>query len=142
MLNAFLKDLFLGKSPGFCFFSFYIAVCLNIAFYKQVLQDLPLNSLRNVLVFISMPVVAFSVVNSVLTLASFIWLNRLLACIFILVGAAAQYFILTYGHHHRSLHDRQYGGYHACGNLCADDAANGADAGIKRHSGSHGCLLD
>ncbi|APQ66755.1 Phosphoethanolamine transferase EptA [Salmonella enterica subsp. enterica serovar Newport] len=45
----------------------------------------------------SMPVVAFSVVNSVLTLASFIWLNRLLACVFILVGAAAQYFILTYG---------------------------------------------
>lgn len=44
-----------------------------------------------------MPVVAFSVVNSVLTLASFIWLNRLLACVFILVGAAAQYFILTYG---------------------------------------------
>ncbi len=87
----------MGKSPGFCFFSFYIAVCLNIAFYKQVLQDLPLNSLRNVLVFISMPVVAFSVVNSVLTLASFIWLNRLLACVFILVGAAAQYFILTYG---------------------------------------------
>lgn len=44
-----------------------------------------------------MPVVAFSVVNSVLTLASFIWLNRLLACVFILVGAAAWYFILTYG---------------------------------------------
>lgn len=80
MLKRFLKDLFLGKSHGFCF-SFYIAVCLNIAFYKQVLQDLPLNSLRNVLVFISMPVVAFSVVNSVLTLASFIWLNRLLACV-------------------------------------------------------------
>lgn len=96
MLKRFLKDLFSGKSHGFCFF-LYIAVCLNIAFYKQVLQDLPLNSLRNMLVFISMPVVAFSVINSVLTLASFIWLNRLLACVFILVGATAQYFILTYG---------------------------------------------
>ncbi|WP_116429365.1 phosphoethanolamine transferase domain-containing protein, partial [Klebsiella pneumoniae] len=70
---------------------------LNIAFYKQVLQDLPLNSVRNVLVFLSMPVVAFSVMNIVLTLASFLWLNRLVACIFILVGASAQYFIMTYG---------------------------------------------
>lgn len=95
MLKRFLKDLFLGKSPGFCFF-LYIAVCLNIAFYKQVLQDLPLNSLRNVLVFISMPVVALSVVNSVLTLASFIWLNRLLACV-LFWSALPQYFILTYG---------------------------------------------
>ncbi|CHM75509.1 putative cell division protein [Salmonella enterica subsp. enterica serovar Typhi] len=97
MLKRFLKRPVLGQIAWLLLFSFYIAVCLNIAFYKQVLQDLPLNSLRNVLVFISMPVVAFSVVNSVLTLASFIWLNRLLACIFILVGAAAQYFILTYG---------------------------------------------
>ncbi|ECC4967126.1 phosphoethanolamine transferase EptA [Salmonella enterica] len=97
MLKRFLKRPVLGQIAWLLLFSFYIAVCLNIAFYKQVLQDLPLNSLRNVLVFISMPVVAFSVVNSVLTLASFIWLNRLLACVFILVGAAAQYFILTYG---------------------------------------------
>lgn len=97
MLKRFLKRPVLGQIAWLLLFSFYIAVCLNIAFYKQVLQDLPLNSLRNVLVFISMPVVAFSVVNSVLTLASFIWLNRPLACVFILVGAAAQYFILTYG---------------------------------------------
>lgn len=97
MLKRFLKRPVLGQIAWLLLFSFYIAVCLNIAFYKQVLQDLPLNSPRNVLVFISMPVVAFSVVNSVLTLASFIWLNRLLACVFILVGAAAQYFILTYG---------------------------------------------
>lgn len=53
--------------------------------------------MRNVLVFLSMPVVAFSVMNIVLTLASFLWLNRLVACIFILVGASAQYFIMTYG---------------------------------------------
>ena len=76
---------------------FYISVCLNIAFFKQVLQVLPLDSLHNVLVFLSMPVVAFSVINIVLTLGSFLWLNRPLACLFILVGAAAQYFIMTYG---------------------------------------------
>lgn len=44
-----------------------------------------------------MPVVAFSVMNIVLTLASFLWLNRTVACVFILVGASAQYFIMTYG---------------------------------------------
>lgn len=65
--------------------------------FKQVLQVLPLDSLHNVLVFLSMPVVAFSVINIVLTLGSFLWLNRPLACLFILVGAAAQYFIMTYG---------------------------------------------
>lgn len=65
--------------------------------FKQVLQALPLDSLHNVLVFLSMPVVAFSVINIVLTLSSFLWLNRPLACLFILVGAAAQYFIMTYG---------------------------------------------
>lgn len=57
--------------------------------FKQVLQTLPLDSLHNVLVFLSMPVVAFSVINIVLTLSSFLWLNRPLACLFILVGAAA-----------------------------------------------------
>ncbi|MGP0740396.1 phosphoethanolamine transferase domain-containing protein, partial [Escherichia coli] len=77
--------------------TFYISVCLNIAFFKKVLQVLPLDSLHNLLVFLSMPVVAFSVINIVLTLGSFLLLNRPLACLFILVGAAAQYFIMTYG---------------------------------------------
>src|SRR5699024_4189334 len=36
-------------------------------------------------------------INIVLTLASFLWLHRLLACVFILVAASAQYFIMTYG---------------------------------------------
>ncbi len=93
------------------------------------------------LVFISMPVVAFSVVNSVLTLASFIWLNRLLACVFILVGAAAQYFILTYG----IIIDRSM-----IANMMDTTPAEtfalmtqsqGADSGIKRRSGSRDCLL-
>ncbi|XPE66959.1 phosphoethanolamine transferase domain-containing protein [Shigella flexneri] len=48
------------------------------------------------LVFLVDAVVAFSVINIVLTLSSFLWLNRPLACLFILVGAAAQYFIMSY----------------------------------------------
>ncbi len=46
---------------------FLYLYCLNIAFFKQVLQALPLDSLHNILVFLSMPVVAFSVINIVLT---------------------------------------------------------------------------
>lgn len=97
MLKLLFKRPTLGLISWLLLISFYLATFLNIAFYKQVLQDLPLDSVRNVLVFLSMPVVAFSVMNIVLTLASFLWLNRLVACIFILVGASAQYFIMTYG---------------------------------------------
>ncbi|SQB25672.1 putative cell division protein [Citrobacter koseri] len=97
MLKRVLKRPTLGHITWLLLLSFYIAVCLNIAFYKQVMQALPLDSMHNVLVFLSMPLVAFSVINIVLTLASFLWLNRLLACLFILTGAAAQYFIMTYG---------------------------------------------
>ncbi len=69
MLKRF-KDLFLGKSFWLPAFPLYCAVCLaNIAFW-QVLQDLPLSFAAQCAgVCISMPVVAFSVVNSVLTLA-------------------------------------------------------------------------
>ncbi|NDO81813.1 phosphoethanolamine transferase EptA [Citrobacter sp. NCU1] len=97
MLKRLFRRPTLGQISWLLLLSFYISICLNIAFYKQVLQDLPLDSPRNALVFLSMPVVSFSVMNIALTLASFLWLNRPLACLFILIGATAQYFILTYG---------------------------------------------
>ncbi|HFZ8994546.1 TPA: phosphoethanolamine transferase EptA [Citrobacter freundii] len=97
MFKHFLKKPVLGQINWLLLVSFYIAICLNIAFYKQALRDLPLESLHDVLVFVSMPLVAFSVINIILTLSSFLWLNRPLACLFILAGAAAQYFIMTYG---------------------------------------------
>jgi len=97
MLKHLFKRPTLGLISWLLLISFYLATFLNIAFYKQVLQELPLDSVRNVLVFLSMPVVAFSVMNIVLTLTSFLWLNRLVACVFILIGASAQYFIMTYG---------------------------------------------
>ena len=53
-------------------FSVYIAVFLNLAFYHQVIAAMPLDSVRNWLVFLSMPLVAMSVINIVVTLASFI----------------------------------------------------------------------
>lgn len=78
-------------------FALLISVVLNIAFYRQVLVAMPLDSLRNVLVFITMPLVAFSVINIVVTLASLLWLDSIVIALFVLVSAPAQYFIINYG---------------------------------------------
>ncbi|MFW0765311.1 phosphoethanolamine transferase EptA [Trabulsiella odontotermitis] len=87
----------LGRLAFIILFSLYIALFLNIAFYKQAFTELPVDNLHNWLVFLTMPVVAFSVINIVLTLASFLFLERLFITLFVLVSAAAQYFILTFG---------------------------------------------
>ena len=79
------------------FFALYIALVLNIAFYRQAFTLLPVDSLHNALVFLSMPVVAFSVMNIVITLASFFRLDRLVIRLFVLVSAAAKYFIISFG---------------------------------------------
>lgn len=78
-------------------FSVYIAIFLNLAFYHQVIAALPLDNLRNALVFLSMPLVAVSVINIVVTVASFLLLDRLVIALFVLVSAAAQYFIWNFG---------------------------------------------
>ncbi len=78
-------------------FSLYIAVFLNIAYYRQVLAVMPLTTVHTTLVFLSMPLVAFSVINIAATLASFLRLDRVLLAVFILVSAAAQYFIISFG---------------------------------------------
>jgi len=78
-------------------FALYIALFLNISFYKQAFALLPVDSLHNGLVYATLPVVAFCVINNIVTLASFLWLDRLLISLFILVSAAAQYFIMTFG---------------------------------------------
>ncbi|VFS62710.1 Phosphoethanolamine transferase eptA [Kluyvera cryocrescens] len=41
-------------------FALYIALPLNIDFYRQAFTLLPVDGLHNALVFLSMPVVAFS----------------------------------------------------------------------------------
>ncbi len=94
---------FLLRRPTFSrlnfilFFALYIALVLNIAFYRQAFALLPVNSLHNALVFLSMPVVAFSVMNILITLASFLRLDRLVISLFVLVSAASQYFIMSFG---------------------------------------------
>lgn len=78
-------------------FSFYISFFLNLPFYRQALDLVPLNSVGNILFFLSMPLVAFSVINIVVTLASFLWLDRITIALFIIAAATAQYFIQHYG---------------------------------------------
>ena len=78
-------------------FSLYIAVFLNIAYYRQVLAVMPLATVHSTLVFLTMPLVAFCAINIVATLASFLWLHRAILALFILVSAAAQYFIISFG---------------------------------------------
>lgn len=78
-------------------FSCYIGIFLNIAFYRQVLAIYPLNSLHQVLVFLSMPLVALCVINGVTTLFAFVGLERVVLSLLILVSAAAHYFIQNYG---------------------------------------------
>ncbi|WP_053146162.1 phosphoethanolamine transferase EptA [Erwinia billingiae] len=96
-LSSILKRPMLSRVAFLVLFSVYIALFLNIAYYRQVLANLSLTSLHNLLFFLSMPVVAFSVINILLTVASFLWLDRILIAIFILVSASAQYFIMNYG---------------------------------------------
>lgn len=96
-LSSILKRPTLSRVAFLMLFSVYIAVFLNIAYYRQVLANLPLTEGHNLLVFLSMPVVAFSVINILLTIASFLWLDRILIAIFIMVSASAQYFIMNYG---------------------------------------------
>lgn len=78
-------------------FALYIALPLNIDFYRQAFTLLPVDGLHNALVFLSMPVVAFSVMAILLTLASIIRLEKVLASIFILLSASAQYFMMNFG---------------------------------------------
>ncbi|WP_034951121.1 phosphoethanolamine transferase EptA [Erwinia oleae] len=87
----------IGRVSWLILFSLYIALFLNLAFYHNVLKAMPLTSARNVMVFLSMPVVAFSVINIVVTLASFLCLDRIVVALFILMSVLAQYFIQNYG---------------------------------------------
>lgn len=96
-MRAFhLRRPTLGLLTFLLLFAFYIALCLNLAFWHQAFRLLPVNSLHSALVFISMPVVALAVMNILLTVASLLRLHRLVISIFVMLGAAVQYFILNF----------------------------------------------
>ncbi|HBR6861628.1 TPA: phosphoethanolamine transferase EptA [Klebsiella aerogenes] len=92
-----LRRPVLSRTAYLTFFACYIGIFLNLAFYRQVFPLLPVNNLHNWLVFLSMPIVAISVMNIITTLASFLKLDRVVISLFILLSASAQYFIWTFG---------------------------------------------
>lgn len=92
-----LRRPVLSRTAYLTLFACYIGIFLNMAFYRQVFPLLPVNNLHNWLVFLSMPIVAISVMNIITTLASFLKLDRVVISLFILLSASAQYFIWTFG---------------------------------------------
>ena len=92
-----LRRPVVSRTTYLILFACYIGIFLNLAFYRQVFPLLPVNSLHNWLVFLSMPIVAISVMNILTTLASFLKLDRLVISLFILLSASAQYFIWNFG---------------------------------------------
>ena len=71
-----LRRPMLNRTVYLILFACYIGLALNIAFYRQAFTLLPVNGLHNWLVFLSMPIVAISVMNIITTLASFLKLDR------------------------------------------------------------------
>ncbi|MGR7384049.1 phosphoethanolamine transferase EptA [Klebsiella aerogenes] len=92
-----LRRPVLSRTAYLTLFACYIGIFLNLAFYRQIFPLLPVNNLHNWLVFLSMPIVAISVMNIITTLASFLKLDRVVISLFILLSASAQYFIWTFG---------------------------------------------
>ncbi|KMK20363.1 hydrolase [Pluralibacter gergoviae] len=97
MFLTHLRRPALGQRTYLMLFALYIALALNLHFYHQAFSLLPVNSLHNALVFATLPLVAFCVINIVLTLASLLWLERPIITLMILASAAAQFFMIAYG---------------------------------------------
>ncbi|MFU0919337.1 phosphoethanolamine transferase EptA [Kluyvera sichuanensis] len=97
MLRLFRHRPAVSRLTYIILFSLYIALALNIAFYRQAFTLLPVDGLHNALVFLSMPVVAFAVMAILLALASVIRLEKVAATLFILLSASAQYFMMNFG---------------------------------------------
>ena len=97
MLRLLRKRPVVSRLTYIILFALYIALALNVVFYRQAFSLLPVDSLHNTLVFLSMPVVAFAVMAICLAIASVIRLEKLLVTLFILLSASAQYFMKNYG---------------------------------------------
>lgn len=91
-----LRRPVVSRTTYLILFACYIGIFLNPLFIARFSVTAG-NSLHNWLVFLSMPIVAISVMNILTTLASFLKLDRLVISLFILLSASAQYFIWNFG---------------------------------------------
>lgn len=67
--------------------SFYQAIILNYVYYKKVLAALPLDSVENVLFFLTMPIVVFCAVFALFNACYFRVLIKIASIVFILIGS-------------------------------------------------------
>ncbi|WP_029685888.1 phosphoethanolamine transferase EptA [Tatumella saanichensis] len=86
----------LGRTLYLVLFAAYISVCLNFAYYQRAWKLIGPDSIAHCLFFLSMPLLAFSVICLVLTLASLVKLSRVVITLFVILSATAQYFIMNY----------------------------------------------
>ncbi|MGU0160596.1 phosphoethanolamine transferase domain-containing protein [Escherichia coli] len=96
MLKRLLKSPSLNLLAWLLLAAFYISICLNIAFFKQVLRRC--RWIRCITYWFSCRCRRrFRVINIVLTLSSFLWLNRPLRLPVYSGWRGCTIFIMTYG---------------------------------------------
>lgn len=78
-------------------FTAFITAIQNIAYYRQVMHLVAIDSWREVVFVMTMPTVIFAVLNILLTLIFLPWLRQGVLAILLIAGAAAQYFMISYG---------------------------------------------
>lgn len=79
------------------FFSTFITLAQNVAYYRQTLHLLDFSRASAILFFLSMPVVMFAALNIVFISIAVPYLRQWIIAVFLVTGAAAQYFMLNYG---------------------------------------------
>ncbi len=78
-------------------FAAFITLIQNIAYYRQVLHLVAIDSWQNGLFLATMPAVIFAVLNILFTLLFISWLRQGVVALLLLGGAAVQYFMINYG---------------------------------------------
>lgn len=98
--SCFLQRLFkkgISVTTFVALVSVYHATFLNMVFYKQVLQHLTLDNAQNNLFFMTMPLVIFCVVFTLINLFYFRVAIKIISIILVLIGAQVSYFMLKFG---------------------------------------------
>lgn len=78
------------------FFSAFITLVQNVAYYRQTLHLLDFSQRTTLPFFLSMPLVIFTVLNIVFTLFAISYLRQWAIAALLIAGASVQYFMLNY----------------------------------------------
>lgn len=78
------------------FFSAFIKLVQNVAYYRQTLHLLDFSQRATLPFFLSMPLVIFAMLNIVFTLFAIPYLRQWAIAALLIAGASVQYFMLNY----------------------------------------------